>query len=313
MSQILNQDAAAAVDFMKRTGSNVREDAGLWIARQLEYVRTRGYEEPQIVNPLVNAIPRSSDIPEWAETFTYPVYDEVGIAKIIANYADDLPRVDIAATEVTAKIQPVGVSYGYNTQELTVSNAMGSNLPTRKAVVARKATDRKIEDLTMVGEARHGVTGIVNHPNIGVTVLPTSTAWSAVATTADAIMADVNALMNALALQSSGVHMATHFFMPLTAYTAMNSKRNTTTGYTALTMAREAYPSVTFVGVPQLEATKQVIVGEFTSTNIESIVPQPFKQLPAQERNLEFVIPCTARAGGVSVYQPLAFTRATLV
>lgn len=313
MSQILNQDAASAVDFMKRTGSNVREDAGLWIAKQLEYVRTRGYEEPQIANPLVNAIPRSSDIPEWAETFTYPVYDEVGIAKIIANYADDLPRVDIAATEVTAKIQPVGVSYGYNTQELTVSNAMGSNLPTRKAVVARKATDRKIEDLTMVGEAKYGVTGIVNHPNIGVTVLPTSTAWSAVATTADAIMADVDALMNALALQSSGVHMATHFFMPLKAYTAMNSKRNTTTGYTALTMAREAYPSVTFVGVPQLEATKQVIVGEFTSTNIESIVPQPFKQLPAQERNLEFVIPCTARAGGVSVYQPLAFTRTTLV
>ena len=107
--------------------------------------------------------------------------------------------------------------------------------------------------------------------------------------------------------------MATHFFMPLKAYTAMNSKRNTATGYTALTMAREAYPSVTFVGVPQLEATKQVIVGEFTSTNIEAIVPQPFKQLPAQERNLEFVIPCTARAGGVSVYQPLAFTRATLV
>ena len=99
----------------------------------------------------------------------------------------------------------------------------------------------------------------------------------------------------------------------MTAYTAMNSKRNTTTGDTALTMAREAYPSVTFAGVPQLEATKQVIVGEFTSTNIESIVPQPFKQLPAQERNLEFVIPCTARAGGVSVYQPLAFTRATLV
>ena len=311
MSQILNQDAASAVDFMKRTGSNVREDAGLWIAQQLEYVRTRGYEEPQIANPLVNAIPRSNDIPEWAETFTYPVYDEVGIAKILANYADDLPRVDIAATEVTAKIQPVGVSYGYNTQELTVSNAMGSNLPTRKAVVARKATDRKIEDLTMVGEAKYGVTGIANHPNIGVTILKNLSAWAA--STADAIMGDVDTIMNALALQSSGVHMATHFFMPLTAYTAMNSKRNTTTGDTALTMAREAYPSVTFVGVPQLEATKQVIVGEFTSTNIEAIVPQPFKQLPAQERNLEFVIPCIARAGGVSVYQPLAFTRATLV
>ena len=78
-------------------------------------------------------------------------------------------------------------------------------------------------------------------------------------------------------------------------------------------MIRESYPSIKFVGVPQLEASKQIIVGEFVGLNIEAIVPQPFKQLPAQARNLEFVIDCIARCAGVAVYMPLAFTKATLV
>ena len=117
MSQILNQDAAAAVDFMKRTGSNVREDAGLWIAKQLEFVRTKIYEEPKIANELVAAIPRSNDVPEWAETFTYRVSDEVGIAKVIADYADDLPRVDLTGTPKTISIKALGDSFGYNIRE----------------------------------------------------------------------------------------------------------------------------------------------------------------------------------------------------
>jgi hypothetical protein len=35
-------------------------------------------------------------------------------------------------------------------------------------------------------------------------------------------------------------------------------------------------------------------------------IPQPFEQFPAQERNLEFVVPAHSRIGGVIVYYPLA-------
>ena len=188
---------------------------------------------------------------------------------------------------------------------------MGTDLPSRKGTVARNAIDRKIADLVMVGEAKYGVNGVTNHPNIGSTVLPTLTAWPA--STADAIIADMDKAISAVLLQSSGYHNPTHFFMPLTAYNAANTKRNATTGKSALEMLRESYPGIKFVGVPQLEASKQIIVGEFVGLNIEAIVPQPFKQLPAQARNLEFVIDCIARCAGVAVYMPLAFTKATLV
>ena len=34
-------------------------------------------------------------------------------------------------------------------------------------------------------------------------------------------------------------------------------------------------------------------------------LPSPYEQFPAQERNLEFVIPAHGRIGGVIVYYPL--------
>ena len=35
-------------------------------------------------------------------------------------------------------------------------------------------------------------------------------------------------------------------------------------------------------------------------------IPQPFEQFPAQERNLEFVVPCHSRLGGVIIYYPIS-------
>lgn len=39
---------------------------------------------------------------------------------------------------------------------------------------------------------------------------------------------------------------------------------------------------------------------------LEAIVPQEFEQFPAQERGLEFVVPCHAKCGGVVLYYPLS-------
>jgi len=38
-------------------------------------------------------------------------------------------------------------------------------------------------------------------------------------------------------------------------------------------------------------------------------IPLPFTQYAPQERNLEFVIPCEARFGGVSVYFPMSMIK----
>jgi hypothetical protein len=39
---------------------------------------------------------------------------------------------------------------------------------------------------------------------------------------------------------------------------------------------------------------------------LEGVMPMDFEQLAPQARNLEFVVPCQGRVGGVKVYQPAA-------
>jgi len=86
------------------TGQALREDAGIFFAEQLNYVRTRLYERKSPAMRAFDMVPVSTEIPEWAETVTQRSYDAVGIAKVISNYADDLPRADVMASETIVKV-----------------------------------------------------------------------------------------------------------------------------------------------------------------------------------------------------------------
>src|SRR5690606_7886447 len=95
------KDLAGILAFGASTGQAFNEDAGIIAARQLDYIKARVYERKLPPMAGLSLVPQESDAPEWAETITYRTFDQVGIAKIIANYADDLPRADVKGTEVT--------------------------------------------------------------------------------------------------------------------------------------------------------------------------------------------------------------------
>ena len=143
------------------------QDAGLFTARQLEVVRNKIYEEklPQMNG--LSLVPISSEAPEWAETITEKTYSSAGMAKIIANYADDLPRADVAAQERAVKVKSIGASYGYNLQELQAAVANRTDLPRVKGRAARRAVEIKMNQIALLGDEEYGLNGFINHPNLG--------------------------------------------------------------------------------------------------------------------------------------------------
>lgn len=148
--------------------------------------------------------PKKQLIPLAGETIIYKTYDTVGMAKVIANYADDLPRADVAGTEHTVRVKSIGASYGYNVQELKASAGLGTNLPTRKGEAARRSIEVKLNQIAMTGDAAYNLHGMLTHPNIGTTTLPSAKKWAQA--TGQEIVADLDALWNAVRLQSQGVH-----------------------------------------------------------------------------------------------------------
>lgn len=293
----------------------MREDAGILSARELDFVKaqTYGLKFPEMKG--LSLVPMASDVPEWVDTITYVYYDEVGMAKIIANYADDLPRADVEGKEVTLKVKQLGVSYGYNNRELAQSLATGRNLPMRKAAAARRAIDVKLNQIAMVGDNQYGLYGLTNHPNIGITTLPSNKDWNTGSPTAQELLDDVAALYDAVRVQSKGVHTPNQILLPTKHLSLLRrTYLSNSNGKTVLERLQNDYPALQFVEVPELQAQagqkSQIIIGEFDATNITHEMPQPFKQLPAEARNLEIVVNCTAASAGVAVHYPLAFTSA---
>lgn len=291
---------------------NMREDASIFAARELDYVKAQVYERkfPEMMG--LTLVPTSSDAPEWAETITYTYYDEVGMAKIIANYADDLPRADVAGQEKTVRVKVIGDSYGYNFRELAASLATGKNLPQRKAMAARRAIDIKLNSIAMIGDDSHGLFGLVSHPNIGMTTLPSGKNWATGNPTPQELIKDVNAMYDAVRIQSKGVHKPNKMLL---ATSRLNILKRTLVpdsgGKSVLALLKENFDGVEFVEVPELDSQSSTIMfmGEFDESNINHELPMPFMQHPAEQRNLEIVINCTASSAGVIVYYPLAFTK----
>ncbi|WP_029046237.1 DUF2184 domain-containing protein [Cupriavidus sp. amp6] len=309
-------DLAAVQTFAPQMGG-LREDESIFAARELDYVKARTYDRKLPPMKGLQLVPQTSEVPEWAETFTYRYYDQVGMAKIVANYADDLPRADVKGQEKTVRIKDIGDSYGYNISELRASMALQANLPTRKASAARRAVDVKLNQVAMVGDPDYGLFGLTTHPNIGVTVLPHGD-WANPARTADEMLEDADALWNSVRLQSKGVHTPTMWALPSIEYSLLFSRRlPDSVGKTVGEFFKGKHPGLTIEEVPEFQdagegGTPLTLMYEFSSDNVSMENPMPFNQLPAQARNLELVVPCLARTAGVTVYYPLALTKAEI-
>lgn len=316
MKQHMNYDAAdlaAVMDGGDRLGIE-REDQGIFLARQLDYVKTRIYEAETPSLTGLELVPVSTEVPEWAESFTYRTFDEVGMAKFISNYADDLPRVDVIGKEETLKLKSMGDAYGYSLDEMRLANAMGTNLPERKGRTARRAIDQLVNKVALVGDEDHGFHGFTNHPNLGTTAVGGS--WTADATAGDAILQDLLAMYDAVQVQSYDNHTADTLAVSPKRRSALVSKNVNSGGQwqSVWSAFRAIHPNVTLIASTELEASEgagEAVMYERNVDNLSIEVPRPFEQLPAERRNLEMVVDCIAKASGVAIYRPLALTKAT--
>jgi hypothetical protein len=290
---------------------------GIWFARQLDYIKTKVYER---LYPAMNAnrlVPDATDVPEWAETVTVRAFTNVGMAKVISNYADDLPRADVMGSQRTVIVKTIGDSYGYNVNELRASKATGVGLDARKAEAARRAMDLKIATIKLRGDPDYGLFGIFNHPNITEFIFPAPGDWATL--TGDQIYTNLNAWIAAYKTSTLGVHTANYLALAPKAWQAAQTKFVTASPglpVTPLQLFSSQNPNITIEEIWECKAAdiatgKDVgLLYELSADNLSHEYVMPFTQLPPEARNLEIVVDCLARTGGVQVYYPLSLSKA---
>jgi hypothetical protein len=293
-----------------------------FFSRELEYIKSKSYDIEFPEMKAFKHIPISTEAGEGALSITYAQFEEVGLARIIESYADDLPRADIRGKEFTQLVKSVGASYGYSVQEIRAAVYVGRSLTQRQANAARRANDQKINRLAWFGDQTYQILGMLNNANIPIgTVLNdgtgSTTQW--INKTPDQILYDMNTLANSIPFVTKGVEMPNTLLLPVAQYTLIASTpRSVTSDTTILEYFIQNNPFITTVDwVPELTgagpvvdatATDVMIAYDKNPDKLTMEIPMPFTQYPPQERGLEFVVPCESRYGGIIVYYPLSLS-----
>jgi hypothetical protein len=144
------------------------DEAGLFLERQLEFIRPQVFEVTYADIKYPTLLPVTSEAGPGAQTFTYRIMDSTGEFKLIADAADDLPRADISQIERTINIRSFGGSFGYTVQELRAAQMATIALEQRRATAVRRAYEEKVESVAMFGESSVGLVGFFNNPTVDV-------------------------------------------------------------------------------------------------------------------------------------------------
>lgn len=302
------------------------QSSTFYFARTLEFVRQAVFKIEYNKLPLLQGeiIPIDTSIPAGADYDTYNVLDRNGSAKIIANYADDIPTNEVNATQYTNPIRVVASAYIYSVKDAeNDSFAMSKGgLPQimYKAESTRRSIDAQLEKLLGFGDANYKMTGLFNNPFVPLNlVAPTGTGSSTLwqDKTPDQILDDISAAIVDMVDISEDQEYPTHILLSPQIFAFLTTKYLDNVNYKKSIMQ---YIREDLALIPvKIQSLKKAFINNTedgfilyneTRGGVEGIVPvrlrvQPPVTLP---NGLSVNNTIWASSGGTRVYYPYSLS-----
>lgn len=297
-----------------------------FFARELDYVKSKAYDKQYPELSALQYLPITSEVNEGAETTTWYGYEVTGMAEIINNYADDLPRADVKGKPTTVEIVSVGNSYGYNAQEMRASVYTGKNLDARKGTAAKRAHDLKVNYIAFCGDKHTKLVGIFSE-DAGIPEYALSEVdvdgkkyTDFAHKTPDQILGDLNGIQKFTDKLTKSVERPDTLALPSHIYMDLSTRRIPETQTTILSFLKDHAPYIKnweswnelSNDSDMFNPSKKNVMFLYTKDpdKFSLEIPMPFKQYPVQIKNLETVVPCESRCAGLTIYYPLSMALA---
>lgn len=290
-----------------------------FMALQLSYIQKKMWEVKHKPLKALTLIPVNAEAPAGAKEVRYRMYDGVGQAAIISDYADDLPEVDVYGKEFTAPFRILGARYSYSIEEIKAAALAGQPLDAQKAARAKRVIDQLIDSIAWNGDSDYGLLGLLNYPGILEYIVPADGSGTGAAAklwankVADQMVRDVVGLVSTPMVTTNGVEIPDTVILPLQQYTyAMSTRLPYGGDKTVMEFLKAVLPQVKkWDWVNELKTagaggTARMMAYVCDPDHLDFQLPEPFQQRPPQEKNLSYRINCIAKCGGVIVYYPQA-------
>lgn len=289
---------------------NLDDGQSLFFSQELEHVLSRihNVEYPELKARMF--IPVNGEAGGGSDSFSYYQFSSTGIAKLISDYADDLPRADAMGQKFTAPIEPLGISFGYSLGEVRAAAKVGRPLTTAKADAARLGHEQAVDEIAAFGDATTGITGFLNNANVPQASAVTGS-WTP-ATDPDLILGDMNESVASIISITKATESPDTILLPIEKFALINQMRLGDTNTTVLDFFLKNNTWISGVdhwhrleGAGAVGADRMMTYRRDPS-KVELHIPSEFEALPVQERGLAFVVPTYSTIGGTTFYKPLS-------
>jgi len=292
------------------------ENEGIYFGTELTYIKKKSYDKlyPQL--RARDVFPISYDAGPAAETIKYYQFDQIGVAKIVTNYAKDFPRASIKGKEFLSNVKSLGASFGYNIQEIRAAMMVGRPLAEREANAARRTILFLENQIAFNGSTEFQLPGFLTNPNVPEAAVAAdgtggSTTWAS--KTPDQIIRDVNVALRSIPVLTKGVEYANTVLLPIDQYELIASTpRSTISDTTILSFLKGVHPGVEFTTLPfELTGTGPggtdlMVCYHRDPDKLTLEIPQEYEQFDPTLEGMEYNIPVHERCGGVIMYYPLS-------
>ncbi len=297
--------------------TNLDVNQQIFFERELEFKKAKSFDilREELVHR--KFVPVSNDAGSHAQSIVYEQFDQVGVAKLIKNYADDLPLANVKGKEFTSLIHSMGMAFVYSLQDLRSSQATNKRLPDKQMKAAIRGHAELEELIAAIGDSDSGLGGFMNNTNVTVTSADNpggGKAWIANGKTPTQIVKDMNDNVQVVINQSRERHRPDTILLPSAEFGHIATTQfSTASDITILKWFLENNPWVKDIGVwPRLNiadvaGTGPRMVAYVRDPDMLSLeIPQEFEMLPVQQENFSFKTPTHSRIGGVLIYYPLS-------
>lgn len=300
-----------------------RTDAGesLYLARQLESVLPETKDVLYREMKSKTLIPVNSRHASGTKTITWKSASKAGRAKIVAAYgATDIPSVSRAMTEQSVKVHSVAVKASWSKHD--VREAQMTNTPLQSDLTrdAGEANALTIDQAALLGDAEHGINGMLNYPGLTSATIPTDGAgglktWAS--KTGTQILRDIGNMVKAITVTTNGVEKPNTLLLPLSVFTDLslrpwnesNSGDKTVLAYLAENLRTLGITSIE--GVVELETlgaggTCRAFLYAKDPRKVEQHIPLVLDTTPPQPDGLQWNVFFESRFAGTTFYYLLS-------
>lgn len=291
-------------------------DGAAFFEEQLETIKAKTYDVIHSDLKAMQLIPVSTDYDPGSETITYRSYDSVGMAKFVADYANDFPRVDVIGTEKSVKPKDMGAAYGYSFREVDRAQKSGFPLEQRRARACKRAIDELQNQVAFKGDTATGLKGLFNIT--GANIAATGAAAFA-SMTAEQLIAFFTGLIQCSGNLTNGKEIPDTVLMP---YALANKCKATqvSSGYpkSVWQHLQETFTEITLWDtVPELQGGSTITSGKSMCVayrrdvdKVELAIPELYITHNPEPKGLTVEIKATQRTAGVIAYYPMSVTYA---